>query len=81
MSKLRQGFGLDDLDVGTDDSGNATVKAGKYLAKNVYSDVSVDSSGQAEVTLNLDITKQITAKASVGSAGDSSLGVFFEKDY
>ncbi|KQB14610.1 translocation/assembly module TamB [Rhodobacter capsulatus] len=81
VSKLRQGFGLDDLDVGTDDSGNATVKAGKYLAKNVYSDVSVDSSGQAEVTLNLDITKQITAKASVGSAGDSSLGVFFEKDY
>ena len=81
VSKLRQGFGLDDLDVGTDDSGNATVKAGKYLAKNVYSDVSVDSSGQAEVTLNLDITKQITARASVGSAGDSSLGVFYEKDY
>ncbi|WP_444463627.1 translocation/assembly module TamB domain-containing protein [Rhodobacter capsulatus] len=81
VSKLRQGFGLDDLDVGTDDSGNATVKAGKYLAKNVYSDVSVDSSGQAAVTLNLDITKQITAKATVGSTGSSALGVFFEKDY
>ncbi|SOC07994.1 autotransporter secretion inner membrane protein TamB [Rhodobacter sp. JA431] len=81
VSKLRKGFGLDDLDVGTDASGNATVRAGKYISENVYSDVSVDSNGQAEVTLNLDITKQLTARGSVGSDGASALGLFFEKDY
>ncbi|MBZ4022078.1 hypothetical protein CKO11_06355 [Rhodobacter sp. TJ_12] len=81
VSKLRKGFGLDDLDIGTDESGNATVRAGKYIAENVYSDVSVDSNGEAEVTLNLDITKQLTARGSVGSDGASALGLFFEKDY
>jgi len=81
VAKLRQSFGLDDLDVGTDDSGNATVRAGKYIAKNVYSDVAVDSNGKAAVTLNLDITKQLTAKGSFGSEGESSLGLFYEKDY
>ncbi|WP_176518601.1 translocation/assembly module TamB domain-containing protein [Rhodobacter maris] len=81
VSKLRKGFGLDDLDVGTDDSGNASVRAGKYLSENLYSDVSVDASGQAEVTLNLDITKQLTARGTVGSDGGSALGLFFEKDY
>jgi translocation and assembly module TamB len=81
VSKLRQSFGLDDLDLGTDASGNATVRAGKYIARNVYTDVAVGSSGTAEVTLNLDITKQLTARGSVGSGGGSSLGLFFEKDY
>lgn len=81
VSRLRQGFGLDDLDVGTDASGNATVRAGKYLAENVYTDVAVDSAGKAEVNLNLDISPQLTARGSVGSTGESSLGLFFEKDY
>lgn len=81
VSRLRQGFGLDDLDVGTDESGNATVRAGKYLAENVYTDVAVDSAGKAEVTLNLDLTPQVTARGAVDSTGQSSLGLFFEKDY
>lgn len=81
VSRLRQGFGLDDLDVGTDESGNATVRAGKYLSENVYSDVAVDSEGKAEINLNLDITSHLTARGTVGSTGDSSLGLFFEKDY
>lgn len=81
VSRLRQGFGLDDLDVGTDANGNATVRAGKYLSENLYSDVAVDSAGKAEINLNLDISSHLTARGSVGSTGESSLGLFFEKDY
>lgn len=81
VSRLRQGFGLDDLDVGTDESGNATVRAGKYLSENLYSDVAVDSAGKAEINLNLDISSHLTARGTVGSTGESSLGLFFEKDY
>lgn len=81
VSRLRQGFGLDDLDVGTDESGNATVRAGKYLSENIYSDVAVDSAGKAEINLNLDISSHLTARGTVGSTGESSLGLFFEKDY
>ncbi|MGD9916562.1 MAG: translocation/assembly module TamB domain-containing protein [Paenirhodobacter sp.] len=81
VSKLRKSFGLDDLDVGTDASGNATVRAGKYLSENIYSDVAVNGDGSTEINLNLDVTKSLTARGSVDSTGSSSLGLFFEKDY
>ena len=32
-------------------------------------------------TINLDITEDLKARGAVGSDGDSSVGVFFEKDY
>lgn len=81
VAKLRQSFGLDDLNIETNDEGNITLRAGKYLSENIYTDVAVDSDGQTEISLNLDITDAFTAKGSVASDGSSSLGVFFEKDF
>lgn len=81
MSRLRQNFGLDDLDVGTDDEGNTTLKAGKYISDNVYSDVTIGGKKGTTVNLNLDLTSHITARGSVAADGDSSIGLFFEKDY
>lgn len=81
ISKLRNEFGFDDLDVGTDDEGNASLRAGKYIAKDVYSDVAINSEGKTELNLNFDINKNVTARGTVGSDGDSSVGLFFEKDY
>jgi len=81
MSKLRQGTGLDDLDVGTDSNGNATLRAGKYLSEKLYTDVAVDSQGKTEINLNLDVTKSVTARGSVGSDGSGGIGVFLERDY
>lgn len=81
VAKLRQGFGLDDLDIGTDASGNATLRAGKYLSENIYTDVEVESSGSTAINLNLDLSSHLTARGSVDSTGDSSLGLYFEKDY
>ena len=81
VSKLRGSFGLDDLDVSTDADGVATVKAGKYISENVYTDVTVGSDGTSEINLNLNLSPSLTARGSVGSDGDSKLGVFFERDY
>ena len=81
MAKLREGTGLDDLDVSTDAAGNATFRAGKYLSENLYTDLAVDSEGQTELNLNLDVTPNMTARGSVGSDGASGIGIFFEKDY
>ncbi|OCX61661.1 hypothetical protein BFP70_15245 [Thioclava sp. SK-1] len=81
VANLRKSTGLDDLDVGTDDQGNATLQAGKYLSDNLYTNVEVGSDGTTEINLNLDITDHITARGTVGSSGDSGLGVFLEKDY
>ncbi len=81
ISNLREGFGLDDFDVTTTDSGATAVRAGKYLSENVYSDVTAASDGTADVSLNLDITPNLKGKATLGSDGNSSIGLFFEKDY
>ena len=39
------------------------------------------SGGKTSLSINLDVTRNLTAKGRVGSDGDSSLGLFFEKDY
>ncbi|MCX8227156.1 MAG: translocation/assembly module TamB domain-containing protein, partial [Sulfitobacter sp.] len=81
ISNLRTGFGLDDLDVTTTDSGATAVRAGKYISDNVYTDVTAASDGTADISINLDIGKNLTAKGTVGSDGNTGIGLFFEKDY
>lgn len=81
IDNFRQEIGLDDFDVTTDEAGNAAVRAGKYLSKNVYTDVTVSSDGSTEINLNLDITNAVTAKGSVDVNGETGIGIFFEKDY
>lgn len=81
VGNLRKGFGLDDLDLATDEDGNVSVKAGKYLSKRVYTEVEVDQKGQSKINLNLDLKKNVTVRGSVGADGTSGLGVFIEKDY
>ncbi|RJE80987.1 translocation/assembly module TamB domain-containing protein [Paracoccus sp. JM45] len=81
ISNLRDSAGLDDLDLTTDDDGDVQLRAGRYLSENVYTDVQVGEGGTTSINLNLDITKTLRARGSVGSDGDSSLGVFFERDY
>ncbi|MFZ5962198.1 translocation/assembly module TamB domain-containing protein [Thalassococcus sp. BH17M4-6] len=81
VDRLRMGFGLDDFDVQTAADGTTELRFGKYIGENLYTDVTVDSGGSTEINLNLDVTPNITARGSVGSDGNTSLGVFFEKDY
>ncbi len=81
VSGIRDSLGLDDLNLETNSEGNATVRAGRQLTEDIYTDVAVDSEGETELNINLDVTDNFTAKASVGSDGESSLGFFFQKDY
>lgn len=81
VSKLRKGFGLDDLDVVNGDSGGTAVRAGKYISENIYTDVVVGTREDSSVSLNLDITPSITARGQVKGDGNTSVGVFFERDY
>lgn len=81
VGRLRQGFGLDDLDIGTSEEGETQLRAGKYLSENLYSDVVIDSAGKSQINLNLDVTPNLTARGSLGSDGDSGIGLFFERDY
>jgi translocation and assembly module TamB len=81
IGKLRKSTGLDDLDISTDASGNAQLKAGKYLSENLYTDVTVAGDGTSEINLNLDVNKNVTARGTVGSDGNSGLGIYYERNY
>ncbi|MGB3554634.1 MAG: translocation/assembly module TamB domain-containing protein, partial [Jannaschia sp.] len=81
LDRLRGGAGLDDLDITTDGEGNTAVRAGKYLSDNVYTDVQVDQDGDASISLNLDLTPDVTIRGSTGAKGNSTLGIFYERDY
>lgn len=81
LGSLRKATGLDDLDVVTDSEGNAAVRAGRYIRDNIYLGVEAGAKGTTRGTINLDITEDLKARGAVGSDGDSSLGVFYEKDY
>lgn len=80
VAKLRKGFGLDDLDLVTDATGGTSVKAGKYLGKNLYTEIVVDQQGQSQINLNLDVTRNITLRGSAGTTS-TGIGIFMEKDY
>jgi hypothetical protein len=56
LSNLREGLGLDDLDLQTDEEGNAAVRAGRYLSDNIYTDVTIGAEGESELSLNIDLT-------------------------
>jgi len=57
------------------------VRAGKYLSDTVYTDVTVSSDGTTDLSINLDITNQVTAKGTVNNDGETSIGIFFQRDY
>ncbi|MGI9364664.1 MAG: translocation/assembly module TamB domain-containing protein [Rhizobiaceae bacterium] len=80
VSSIRQGSGLDDLDIVEDEDGNTAVKAGKYINENIYLGVQAGQNSQ-EATINLDITEGVTARGAFGTDGNSSLGIFLERDY
>lgn len=81
VSRLRDNFGLDDLDIGTTDEGETSLRVGKYLSDNVYTDAQVLSTGETNLSINLDISQHVTTKGTVSSEGETSLGIFFQKDY
>ncbi|MEM7722194.1 MAG: translocation/assembly module TamB domain-containing protein [Pseudomonadota bacterium] len=81
FAQLRDGLGLDDLDLQTDDEGGGALRAGRYISENVYTDVTVGTAGDADVSLNIDLTDSVTARGTFSTDGDSSLGIFFERDY
>lgn len=82
LSRLRASTGLDDLDIVTDEKGETSVAAGRYVSENVYIGVQQGTTAQSgRVTIDLDVTKDVKARAGMSAEGESSLGIFFEREY
>ena len=81
IGKFRNAIGLDTLNISTNSDGTTDVTAGKYLSEKIYTDVVSSSDGDAKVRLNIDLTDSITVRGAAGNDGETSIGIFFEKDY
>ena len=81
IAGIRDGLDLDDLDFTTDEAGNAAVRAGKYITNNVYTDITIGGDATSEINLNLDITDDLSGRGGFGADGETSIGIFFERDY
>ncbi len=81
LERLRRNIGLDDLDVRTDEEGDTSLRVGRYLTENVYTDLEVNPQGDSEVSINIDLSPSLTARGQVNNEGRSSIGLFFERDY
>lgn len=81
IGSVRSGLGIDDLDVRTDDQGRTAVTAGTYLTDRLYADVTTRSDGETEINLNLDLSRSVTVTGSTNNVGESTLGIFFRRDY
>lgn len=81
IAKLRDSFGLDDLDLATDAEGETSLRVGKYISEKVYSNVAIGSGGKSEVNLNLDVRPDLTLRGSLRGDGNTSVGIYFERDY
>ena len=81
ITRLRTSLGVDDFDLTTDDEGAAQLTLGRYISDNAYTEVEIGQGGETNLLLNLDLTPEITARGGVSASGDSSIGLFYERDY
>ncbi|WP_208435532.1 translocation/assembly module TamB domain-containing protein [Bartonella phoceensis] len=81
LNTLRAKIGLDDLDVVVDGKGNTGLRIGRYIHNNIYLGFEAGSDGTTKGTINLDISRHLKAKGAIGNEKNSSVGIFYEKDY
>lgn len=81
MDQLRNATGLDDLDIVTAEDGSTAVRAGRYVSDRVYVDVQSDTRGVSQAQVNYEISNSLSARGSVGTDGNTTIGLFFERNY
>ncbi len=82
LDGTRRVFGLDDLDVRTDETtGETELSFGRRISEDVYSEVEVGSQGEVQLNLNLDIGRNTRLRGSASNSGDTGIGIFWERDY
>ncbi|THK35126.1 translocation/assembly module TamB [Ensifer sp. MPMI2T] len=82
LDGLRNKLGVDDLDITTDESGGAQVRAGKYLNDRTYLELQQGSdSSSSKAVINLDVGRGVKLKGEAAGDGSAAGGIFFEREY
>ena len=82
VGTLRSATGLDDLTFELDDTGQASVGAGKYLSDNVYLEFETGADpGSSNANVEIEVTPNITIESEIGQDARTGAGVFWKWDY
>ena len=82
LGTLRRSLGLDTLGVGSSDTGDATLAAGKYINDRVYLQVEqglTPESGKARV--QVDLTPNISAYSEINQNAQTGVRLQWRYDY
>ena len=79
LEQIRVFAGLDNLEIVTDESGNTSAEAGRYIADNIYLGVRAGARSSG-VTVNLDVSRNVKVRAEA-LTDETSIGVYFEHEY
>jgi len=82
LDRFRDGLGVDVLEVGTDENGNMTVGAGRYLSDGIYVGVQQGASATSSgVVVNIELTDNISLETEAGADASGRVGVDWSWDY
>lgn len=79
LDQIRVFAGLDNLEIVTDEQGNTSAEAGRYIADNIYLGVRAGARSSG-VTVNLDITRKLKVRAEA-LTDETNIGVYYELEY
>lgn len=80
FNTLRNTIGVDDLDISTDEKGNANVSAGRYLNDRTYLELQAGDGG-GKAVINLNVGRGVKLRGEAGGDGSGAAGIFYEKEY
>lgn len=82
LGSTRDRLGLDSLNVDVDETGTATVGAGKYITDKVFVGVEQGTQpGSRRFTTEIEVTPNITAETSTTQQGEPTVGLEWQYDY
>lgn len=81
-AEVRQALGLDVLSFGSNQDGQPTLDAGRYITEGVYVGVRQGlTAGSSSVAVQVDLTDNIQLETDVGTEATSSVGINWKLDY
>lgn len=82
LDTVRDTLGVDVLEVGTDDEGDPTIGAGRYISENVYVGVQQGTaSGSSGVVVEVELTDNLSLETEAGADASGRVGVDWSWDY
>lgn len=81
IGAIQAGLGIDRLRLGVDDTGNAELGVGQYLAPDVYLEVTTQGAAGNSVEVEWQPRPQVSVSSETSSTGESRVSVRWKRDY